>query len=71
MAKFKDFIPPRASVTRDGKDRPIDAINLVPGDIIKVREGDKIPADIRIVKAENMKVDNSSLTVFIFNNFIG
>jgi len=34
----------------------------VPGDIIFVKTGDKIPADIRIIKSDGMKVDNSSLT---------
>ena len=35
---------------------------LVPGDIIDVKKGDKIPADIRIIEANEMKVNNSSLT---------
>ena len=35
---------------------------LVPGDLIYVKEGDKIPADIRIIKSKEMRVDNSSLT---------
>ena len=35
---------------------------LVPGDLIFVKEGDKIPADIRIIESNEMKVDNSSLT---------
>ena len=32
------------------------------GDIVEVRTGDRIPADMRIISADNMKVDNSSLT---------
>ena len=65
MAKFKDFIPPKATTIRNGDTKQIDAVSLVPGDIIKVREGDKIPADIRITEASAMKVDNSSLTVLL------
>eukprot|EP01022_Parablepharisma_sp_SALTPOND_P000904 TRINITY_DN105225_c3_g1_i1.p3 TRINITY_DN105225_c3_g1~~TRINITY_DN105225_c3_g1_i1.p3 ORF type:complete len:318 (+),score=39.61 TRINITY_DN105225_c3_g1_i1:309-1262(+) len=63
MASFKDFIPPKASVLRGGKSYKADARNLVPGDIITVANGEKIPADIRIISANSMKVDNSSLTV--------
>merc|ERR1719193_1077676 len=40
----------------------IDARDLVPGDLLKVRAGDKIAADIRIVNCSDMKVNNSSLT---------
>jgi sodium/potassium-transporting ATPase subunit alpha len=35
---------------------------LVPGDLIYIKAGDKIPADIRIIKSNEMRVDNSSLT---------
>ncbi len=63
MAKFKDFIPPRANAIRNGKRENVEAVELVPGDIIEVSSGEKIPADIRITWASEMKVDNSSLTV--------
>ena len=66
MARFKDFIPPKASVVRDGKSQQIDAVTLVPGDIVQVFAGEKIPADIRVLEASNLKVDNSSLTVWFF-----
>ncbi len=65
MAKFKDFIPPKADAIRNGKKVVVDAVTLVPGDIITVSTGNKIPADIRILSASEMKVDNSSLTVCI------
>jgi len=35
---------------------------LVPGDIIIISSGDKIPADVRIIESREMKVDNTSLT---------
>ena len=63
MAKFKDFIPPKANAIRNGKPDSIDAVLLVPGDIVEVINGEKIPADIRIVSCSEMRVDNSSLTV--------
>lgn len=62
MSGFKDFIPPETIVIRDGEERKMDASNLVIGDIIRVELGKKIPADIRIIDSQGMKVDNSSLT---------
>jgi sodium/potassium-transporting ATPase subunit alpha len=62
MASFKDFIPPSTIVIRDGQEKSLDASKLVRGDLIKVQTGKKIPADIRIVTSQGMKVDNSSLT---------
>ena len=46
MAQFKNFIPPKARVFRDGEEKEINAIDLVPGDIVQVNVGDNIPADI-------------------------
>lgn len=50
MAKFKDFIPPKALVIRDGNETSVDAVTLVPGDLVKVKGGDNVPADIRILE---------------------
>ena len=49
-------------VIRDGNETLIEASKLVPGDLVKVKGGDKIPADIRIVECIEMKVNNASLT---------
>ena len=57
MAQFKNFIPPRALVIRDGNESSIEAIKLVPGDIIRVKGGENIPADIRIIECHKMKVN--------------
>lgn len=62
MEKFKNFLPPKSVVRRDGKLNEIDAVNLVVGDIIEVKLGDKIPADIRLCANQKLKVDNSPLT---------
>lgn len=62
MASFKNFIPPKTSVIRDGKSDSIFAQNVVIGDVIIVEMGCRIPADIRMIDCKEMKVDNSSLT---------
>merc|ERR1739838_406411 len=62
MDSFKNLIPQQALVIRDGEKSQIVAESLVVGDIVEVKGGDRIPADLRIVHAAGMKVDNSSLT---------
>ncbi len=52
----------KSRVIRDGKEKEIPAEDLVPGDIISLKTGDKIPADSRLVEAINIKVDEASLT---------
>lgn len=52
----------RAMVRRDGKTMQIDGVNLVPGDIIMLQSGDKIPADVRLLRQRDLKVDESALT---------
>ncbi|CAG2100454.1 unnamed protein product [Medioppia subpectinata] len=62
MESFKNMVPQQASVVRDGQKVTIIAEKVVVGDIVEVKAGDRIPADIRVVKAQSCKVDNSSLT---------
>jgi P-type Ca2+ transporter type 2C len=52
----------KADVLRDGQKKNVDAAYLVPGDIIFLEVGDKIPADSRLVEAHNLSVMESSLT---------
>lgn len=62
MEGFKNFIPPKCRVIRNGKEDLIMANKLTIGDIVKVKAGERIPADLRIIESQEMKVDNSSLT---------
>lgn len=61
---MKELQSPHALALRDGKWVQIDARNLVPGDIVEVTQGDKIPADLRMVelKTITLKADQSILT---------
>lgn len=62
MAQFKNFIPPTANVYRDGQRIEVQSTDIVKGDIIYIKFGDKIPADVVLISATEMKVDNASLT---------
>lgn len=63
MNSFKNLTVEKVNVVREGKSKIIDAVDIVQGDLIKIKCGDKIPADLRIVEAVDLEVDNSPLTV--------
>ena len=62
MEGFKKLVPKKCKVLRDGNISIIDAEELVPGDIVDFGDGDQVPADMRVLVANDVKVDNSSLT---------
>ena len=51
-----------ASVIRGGRERELSADELVPGDLIVLREGERVPADARVASAQGLAVDESALT---------
>lgn len=62
MDSFRRMLPPRIRVRRNGDTLEVDAAELVPGDIMLLFEGDRIPADGRLLEGNDLKVDLSSLT---------
>jgi len=62
MESFKNFLPEEVNVVRDEKQFTVDSKEIVRGDIVRVKAGDKIPADLRVLKSSDFKVDNASLT---------
>jgi len=62
VESLKKLTTPKAIVVRNGKEKEIPAKELVPGDIILLNEGDKIPADARLISLSSLKVDESILT---------
>ncbi|XP_009272832.1 PREDICTED: sodium/potassium-transporting ATPase subunit alpha-1 [Aptenodytes forsteri] len=62
MESFKNMVPQQALVVRNGEKISINAEGVVVGDLVEVKGGDRIPADLRIISAHGCKVDNSSLT---------
>mmetsp|Transcript_21755 Transcript_21755/g.33250 ORF Transcript_21755/g.33250 Transcript_21755/m.33250 type:complete len:1380 (+) Transcript_21755:266-4405(+) len=63
MNSFKNMLPPKVKIIRDGKNDEIMALNLVPGDIVFLEGGDLVPADLRVLEcSDNFQVDNAALT---------
>jgi Ca2+-transporting ATPase len=62
VAALKKMVIPTAIVVRNGKEQEIPIKELVPDDIVILAEGDKIPADLEIIEAFSLKVDESALT---------
>lgn len=59
MESFKNLVPQEAHVIRGGERYTINAEQVVVGDIIFVKGGDRVPADLRVVEARGFKVMNS------------
>lgn len=62
LQALKQITIKTALVLRDGREQDIDSVFLVPGDIILLKEGERIPADARIIDPFNLETDESSLT---------
>ena len=59
---LKKMASPHARVIRDGEEQMVETKELVPGDIVRLEAGDFVPADSRLLRATNLKVDESALT---------
>ena len=62
LAKIKEMMAQHATVYRDRKRQDIDAADLVRGDVVFLEAGDNVPADLRIVSADNLRIEESALT---------
>ena len=51
-----------ATVLRDGKRQQVDSADLVPGDVVLLESGDRVPADLRLSRVHNLRVEESALT---------
>lgn len=59
---IRDMLSPKANVLRDGHRREIAAEELVPGDIVHLQSGDRVPADLRLLRVRELRVDEAVLT---------
>lgn len=62
MGSLRSLTSPTARVTRDGDDMTIPAEEVVPGDLVHIKVGDTIPADLRLVDCMNLETDEALLT---------
>jgi len=62
LEALKSLSAPHARVIRDGEEKIVDAVNLVPGDIIRLEAGDFVPADARLIRSVSLKSEESALT---------
>jgi len=56
------LLPEAARVLRDGRKAQVPAGELVPGDVVLLREGDRVSVDARVLRSDDLKVDNAALT---------
>jgi len=62
LLALKKFSETSSTVLREGKELIIPDTHLIPGDIIIIREGEKVPADARLITTNNLTVDEASIT---------
>lgn len=62
LQAIRQMLSPRATVLRDGHRKSVPAEELVPGDVVLLEPGDKVPADIRLTRVKGLRVQEAALT---------
>ncbi|MEZ0394129.1 MAG: cation-transporting P-type ATPase [Desulfurococcaceae archaeon] len=62
LEALRALASPTCTVVRGGVEKRIQAREVVPGDVVVLGEGDRVPADVRLIEAEDLEVDESALT---------
>ncbi|QJQ93993.1 MULTISPECIES: cation-transporting P-type ATPase [Halomonadaceae] len=62
LESIRGMLSPHAQVIREGKRREVDAKELVPGDIVMLESGDRVPADLRLIEARRFRTEEAALT---------
>lgn len=62
LAAIRSMLSPTALVVRDGVRQTLPAEELVPGDVVLLSSGDRVPADLRLLHSRNLRIDESVLT---------
>ncbi len=62
LSALRDMLAARARLRRDGRLQEVDADGLVPGDIVLLEAGDRVPADGRLLAAHNLEIEEAALT---------
>ncbi len=59
---IRNMLSLEARVVRDGERRKIDAAEIVPGDVVELRSGDRVPADLRLIDVRDLRIEEAALT---------
>ena len=62
LAALKAGLAPKANARRDGEFRVIDAAEVVPGDVLRIKLGEVVPADVRFIEGDFISIDQAALT---------
>jgi magnesium-transporting ATPase (P-type) len=62
LAGIRQMLSVHANVCRDGHWQQVPAEQLVPGDVVKIRSGDRVPADLRLLDTTELRIEESALT---------
>ena len=62
LEAVRAMLATRATVLREGQRHEVDATLLVPGDLVLLESGDRVPADLRLIRVHNLRVEESALT---------
>lgn len=62
LGAIRDLISPNATVLRDGVRQTVEAADIVPGDIVFIEAGDRVPADLRLLRSRSLTIDEALLT---------
>ena len=62
LDSIRNMLSLHAIVTRNQEKQDVEAVELVPGDIVHLKSGDKVPADLRIIEAKDLQIEESPLT---------
>ncbi|MDT8878031.1 HAD-IC family P-type ATPase [Halomonas saccharevitans] len=62
LDSIRNMLSPRAQVLRDGRRHEVDAEALVPGDVVLLESGDRVPADLRLLEAKRLRDEEAALT---------
>ncbi|RNE49179.1 cation-transporting P-type ATPase [Corynebacterium alimapuense] len=62
LAAIQNMLSPTSQVRRDGRWMTVGAEELVPGDVVKLSAGDKVPADLRLFQASSLRIEEAALT---------
>ncbi|MCU0935792.1 MAG: HAD-IC family P-type ATPase [Gammaproteobacteria bacterium] len=62
LEAVRAMLASHATVLRDGERHEVDAADLIPGDVVLLESGDRVPADLRLLRVKNLRVNESALT---------